>query len=277
MAPPGEPAQITAPQPIVLIEDNEWDVRAVNHALRGGNFHVRSAISLVDGIPWLHEDPPPVMLLDLGLADSQGLETLRRAHAAAPLAPIVVLTALDDELVALGALEQGAQYYLTKDRLNTETLRRAIELAILRKGREQDAEMSVIARSTLRDLLGDLVAATVVDRVVAENLGRRMMARASAVARPDAPALTRLAKELGIGRLSLVAHEGDRYEFEGHDLIERHPGSRTPTCHLAVGFLAGYVASTDAGAPVLATEVACESRGDSACRFRVRQRHGPPA
>jgi DNA-binding response OmpR family regulator len=50
-----------------------------------------------------------LILLDLGLPDAQGLDAVRRAHAAAPLVPLVVLTGLDDESLALEALHEGAE------------------------------------------------------------------------------------------------------------------------------------------------------------------------
>jgi diguanylate cyclase (GGDEF)-like protein len=80
-----------------------------------------------------------IILLDLGLPDAQGLEAIRRSHAAAPDVPLVVLTGLDDESVALQALQQGAQDYLIKGQIERRGLQRALRYAIERKAMESAA------------------------------------------------------------------------------------------------------------------------------------------
>jgi len=80
-----------------------------------------------------------IILLDLGLPDAQGLEAIRRAHAAAPGVPVVVLTGLDDESLAVQALQQGAQDYLIKGQIETRGLLRSLRYAIERKTMESAA------------------------------------------------------------------------------------------------------------------------------------------
>jgi diguanylate cyclase (GGDEF)-like protein len=80
-----------------------------------------------------------IILLDLGLPDAQGLEAIRRAHAAAPGVPVVVLTGLDDESLAVQALQQGAQDYLIKGQIETRGLLRALRYAVERKTMESAA------------------------------------------------------------------------------------------------------------------------------------------
>ena len=85
----------------------------------------------------------PVRLIyriDLGLPDAQGLEAIRRTHAAAPGVPLVVLTGLDDESVAVQALQEGAQDYLIKGQIETRGLMRALRYAIERKKMESTAQ-----------------------------------------------------------------------------------------------------------------------------------------
>jgi signal transduction histidine kinase len=72
-------------------------------------------------------------LLDPGLPDAQGLEAVRRAHAAAPGVPLVVLTGFDDEMLAAQAMQKGAQDYLVKGQIETRALLRALRYAIERK------------------------------------------------------------------------------------------------------------------------------------------------
>jgi signal transduction histidine kinase len=77
-----------------------------------------------------------IILLDLGLPDATGLEAVRRAHAAAPNVPVVVLTGLDDESLAVQAMQQGAQDYLIKGQIDARGLSRALRYAIERKTME---------------------------------------------------------------------------------------------------------------------------------------------
>ena len=79
-----------------------------------------------------------MLLLDLGLPDSQGMDTLAVTHKAWGCLPIVVLTGLDDELFALQVMRAGAQDYLVKGRFDTELLVRTIRYAVKRKQAEDE-------------------------------------------------------------------------------------------------------------------------------------------
>ena len=70
--------------------------------------------SMEKAVTHLVANPPDIVLLDLGLPDAQGLGAVWRTRAAAPRVPLVVLTGLDDESLAVQALQQGAQDYLIK-------------------------------------------------------------------------------------------------------------------------------------------------------------------
>ena len=72
-------------------------------------------------------------MLDLSLPDADGLETLVRTHAQAPSVPIVVLTGLDDEGLAIRAVREGAQDYLVKGQVTGQLLVRAMRYATERK------------------------------------------------------------------------------------------------------------------------------------------------
>jgi CheY-like chemotaxis protein len=80
------------------------------------------------------------LLLDLSLPDAQGVDTLRRVRQVAPALPIVVLTGLDDDTVALSAMRNGAQDYLVKGQVTANLLVRSIRYAIERKKSEAPAE-----------------------------------------------------------------------------------------------------------------------------------------
>ncbi|TAN73376.1 MAG: GGDEF domain-containing response regulator, partial [Magnetospirillum sp.] len=126
---------------VLVIEDNPGDARLVELYLRedpSRPFKVAKAARLSEGLEVLQSQPIDVVLLDLSLPDSFGMETLARLRAASSV-PVVVLTGTADEALALQALRQGAQDYLVKGQGDGELVRRAIRYAI---GRSQaDAEL----------------------------------------------------------------------------------------------------------------------------------------
>ena len=120
---------------VLLVEDSPTDVLLVRAALgvvAGAKFDVASVERLETAFERAQSVPVDVLLLDLGLPDSQGLETFVRAHAALPGLPIVVLSGQGDEELALLAVQQGAQDYLVKRATMKELLPRAIRYAVER-------------------------------------------------------------------------------------------------------------------------------------------------
>jgi signal transduction histidine kinase len=89
------------------------------------------------GIERCDQGSVDVVLLDLGLPDSQGLATVATMRAAVPHVPIIVLTGLDDLELAVHAVREGAQDYLVKGTATVDTLERAIYYAIERKNLEE--------------------------------------------------------------------------------------------------------------------------------------------
>ncbi|MDA8165343.1 MAG: response regulator [Desulfobacteraceae bacterium] len=119
---------------ILLIEDNPADAILIREMLdeRGGS--VLAAVDrLAAGLELLRAETIAVVLLDLGLPDSSGLETLLRIQAASPEVPVIVLTGLADEELAARAIGQGAQDFLVKGRIDSELLARTIRYAVERK------------------------------------------------------------------------------------------------------------------------------------------------
>ncbi len=124
---------------ILLIEDNPSYARLVQKMLAVSSqveCQIECAERLSTGLEYLVKGKIDVVLLDLGLPDSQGLDTLRKVHAQAPAVPIVVLTGIDDETLAVQAMRQGAQDYLVKGDINSKTLQRVMRYAIERKQAE---------------------------------------------------------------------------------------------------------------------------------------------
>ncbi len=124
---------------LLLVEDNLGDARLLREMLNEQNSldtQLTHLECMSDAERYLAEHSVDIILLDLGLSDAQGLEAIRRARAAAPSVPLVVLTGLDDESVAVQALQQGAQDYLIKGQIDTRGLLRALRYSIERKTME---------------------------------------------------------------------------------------------------------------------------------------------
>jgi diguanylate cyclase (GGDEF)-like protein/PAS domain S-box-containing protein len=143
---------------LLLVEDNPGDVRLLREMFNepgSHNIELMCAESMNEAEKHLVEHAVDLVLLDLGLSDAQGLDAVRRAHAAAPRVPLVVLTGLDDETVATRALQEGAQDYLIKGQIETRGLLRAIRYAIERKIMEEalfdEKERALITLNSIGD------------------------------------------------------------------------------------------------------------------------------
>ncbi|MFO7958619.1 MAG: response regulator [Candidatus Brocadiia bacterium] len=130
---------------VLLIEDDPDDVLLIREMLEESDlarFEVDAAERLSDGVHLLGEDSYDVILLDLSLPDRQGLGSLGAARSAAPRTPIVVLTGLDDQEVALKAVGAGAQDYLIKGQVNSQLLARSMRYAMERQRLEAALEQA---------------------------------------------------------------------------------------------------------------------------------------
>ncbi|WP_088242313.1 hybrid sensor histidine kinase/response regulator [Calothrix rhizosoleniae] len=124
------------PVKILLIEDNLAEARLLQEFLKQAKSHefiVVHAQRLAAGLQKLRTDHYDVILLDLTLPDSQGLVSLPPLMSQVPSTPIVVLTNLNDDELALEAVREGAQDYLVKRQVNVAILIRSIRYAIERK------------------------------------------------------------------------------------------------------------------------------------------------
>jgi len=129
------------PIKILLVEDNlEYAhlIRAMVSGVGGTGFELTHVERLSDALEHLSKGGWGVALLDLLLPDSRGLDTVVKVQAQAPNVPIVVLTGLDDEALAIKAMQEGAQDYLVKGQVDGNLLRRSIRYAIERKRAEEE-------------------------------------------------------------------------------------------------------------------------------------------
>jgi signal transduction histidine kinase len=128
------------PISILLVEDNPGDRRLICEMLAEAKslpLDLKYAERLQAGLERLGESRVDMVLLDLGLPDSKGLDTLSKIYAQVPEVPIVVLTGLDDERLGVQAVNKGAQDYLIKGQVDKNLLVHTIRYAIERKQAEE--------------------------------------------------------------------------------------------------------------------------------------------
>lgn len=149
---------MTAAQPvsILVIEDDPGDFGLVKaHVRLSGIVHGNDkeqivwAKTLVEGITAARRNKPDVVLLDLSLPDSAGMDTVRKMRAALPGVPIVVLTGHDDRALAVAALQSGAQDYLVKGKFEHDALGRAVRNALVREALESRLRLSEVAMNSV--------------------------------------------------------------------------------------------------------------------------------
>jgi PAS domain S-box-containing protein len=145
---------------LLLIEDNPDDIELLQRSLGKSvnvQFSVKSVPSMQKALDHLAGNKPDIILSDLGLPDSHGLDTVTKLMCDAPNIPLVVLSGFDDEVTAIKAVQSGAQDYLVKGQLEGRQLERslfyAIERARLQTELEQHAqEISGIQANLLKIL-----------------------------------------------------------------------------------------------------------------------------
>jgi len=124
------------PIKVLLFEDNPGDARLFAETIKdipSQRYEIIHVNSLSEGITALSNKSVDIILLDLGLPDSQRLDTLIKLKSQVLGIPIVVLTGNDNEEIALQAVQQGAQDYLVKQKINAEVISRVIRFAIERQ------------------------------------------------------------------------------------------------------------------------------------------------
>lgn len=141
---------------VLLIEDNRGDnllLQAMLSDARRESFKVLSAYDLAEGIRLGKKQMPDIILIDLGLPDSEGMESFNKIYDACPDIPIIVMTGFNDEDTALEAVRRGAQDFIVKGQAESSLLIRALKYAIQRKHLEQEREELILK---LKDALGKI-------------------------------------------------------------------------------------------------------------------------
>jgi len=121
---------------VLLIENDPKDVHLIKEYLKEDSttqFSLDYTNRLSTGLQRLSKEEYTVVLLELVLPDSEGIDTFTKVHTMAPEVPVIVNTRLNDENMAIKTLQNGAQDYLLKDSLDSNLLVRSIRYAIERQ------------------------------------------------------------------------------------------------------------------------------------------------
>lgn len=210
---------------ILLVEDNPGDARLVEEflqeqATRAGvewAVEVKHVTHMKDASKAVKRSDFDLVLLDMGLPDSQGLDTVRQLRAANAQVALIVLTGNDDQEVALRAMRAGAQDYLVKGQIDSDLLLRAARYAIQRIQFKKSLEMESSAN---REILASLSAHIAVldkdGRIVRTNQAWEQFSRENG-GKPEAT-------NFGVNYLEVVeqaAQAGSPYAQEAYQAIDR--------------------------------------------------------
>src|SRR5581483_6900729 len=162
---------------ILLVEDDRGDVVLLREMLAraGARFELVNAARLDAACAKLRDERFDIVLLDLSLEDSQGIETFLVMRLHALEVPVVVLTGLDDERTAVRAVREGAQDYLVKGRIDGEVLVRAIRYAIERQRaltelKEANQRIADFTAMIVHDLRSPLVNVIAIGDMISDGL-----------------------------------------------------------------------------------------------------------
>jgi signal transduction histidine kinase len=247
----------TSLRTLLIIEDNPGDARLLREMLRengGYQAELMLAGTMAEAEKCLAEHLIDIILLDLGLPDAEGLAAIRRARAAAPGIPLVVLTGMDDEELAAQSLQEGAQDYLIKGQIETRGLLRALRYATERKRLERlkDEFVSTVShelRTPLTSISGSLGLLMGKAAGILPEPARRLLE----IAYTNSQRLVRLINDiLDIEKLESGRVAFDLSRIEVRSLVEK-------TIEAIRGFAEGH----DVRIRIEASSTACEVRADA--------------
>lgn len=287
---------MSGPLRILLLEDNPADADLVMHAVKAHPepTELEHAERLSQALEWLGERDYAVVVSDLNLPDSQGLDTFLSLHAKRPELPIIVFTTVGDERTAVHALRSGAQDYLVKGALDTRRILASVRFAIERQqlingviagmSRREEVEATLRKCATAHlweamfSVLGEGASAVLYRAGHAAGQTTFDFLQATYTPKDDAELVAALTEHFGLIRLFLVQEmkvdrKGKHVEArirKNFELEVPRRGATGPSCHFLRGLLSG-VSARLLGAPDLAgKETACERAGADACTFDIR-------
>jgi serine phosphatase RsbU (regulator of sigma subunit) len=160
---------------VLLVEDNPLDSRLIREIMKASHsltYAFEAVDTLALGLDRLNLQHYDAALLDLSLPDSEGMNTFLEIHKRAPDMPVIILTGMDDEGLALEAMQQGAQDYLVKGQLNRNHLERALTYALerhkildeLQKSRQSLQATTLELEKALQSIHQELETAKIVQK-----------------------------------------------------------------------------------------------------------------
>lgn len=162
---------------VLLIEDSPSDAKILKVTFSrvfSPIFEITHVESLNAGLQHLAWDEFDVVFLDLSLPDASGIETLLQVQAVGPNLPILVLTGIDDQDLAVKAMQKGAQDYLVKGKVDQDLLVRATRYAIERKRTEVERQR-LVRRAQTQSLLVRRILDTVKEGILTLNANREVV------------------------------------------------------------------------------------------------------
>jgi DNA-binding NarL/FixJ family response regulator len=147
---------MSEPLRILIVEDNPADADLIREMLAQTDslhFEAESVQRLSGALARLERKDVDLVLMDLGLPDSQGLPTFHALRKAAPDIPVIVLSGNDDQELAIAAVREGAQDYLVKGRIGGDLLVRAVRYALERERLVSELREALANVKTLTGLL----------------------------------------------------------------------------------------------------------------------------
>jgi diguanylate cyclase (GGDEF)-like protein/PAS domain S-box-containing protein len=154
---------------VLIVSDVNSDVTALREALQkahDGPYQVLWLRRLSEALERLHQDDVDVILIDLSLPDSQGIETFDQIYAATPHIPILTLSPLEDETLGVEAVQRGAQGYLSKGYFSSYLVPQSLRNVIQRKAVEQNLFLEKERATITLDSISDAVICTDLHGVV---------------------------------------------------------------------------------------------------------------
>jgi signal transduction histidine kinase len=209
--------QASDPVNVLMIEDDDYYYQLICHLLSTNTetkFDVSRASSLAAAVEYLSIAAPHVILLDLNLPDSNGLETLLEVQRCSPRAPVIVLTGTEAKEFGLPSIAHGASDYLVKQNVGAESIVRCLRYAIERR----KAEESRLRLLAIQDFTTALAHDLQIPLIGANQVLDALLASDKDKLTPFQSHLLYTLKDNNTNQLQLVRKLIEIYRYESGDI-----------------------------------------------------------
>ncbi|WP_326940938.1 putative bifunctional diguanylate cyclase/phosphodiesterase [Actimicrobium sp. GrIS 1.19] len=223
---------------ILVLSSSEADVEILKRVLskaHDGPFRIESENSLAAGLARLADGAIDVVLVDLTLADSRGLDTFDGLFAAYPRTPIMTLTSLEEEEEAIEAVTRGAQGYLLKGHFERNLVPQALRSVIIRKEVEEALYLEKTRAEIALNSISDAVICTdIAGRVNYLNVAAETMtgwSRQDADGQPIAAVfriINSVTREAEVNPVDLVLQQNEAMGLAANTVMIRRDGAEVP-------------------------------------------------